>query len=188
MAKKATTRSKGGLFSRKKLAKKTAKREGYGKSLEAFEKALKVLHKGDVDRARDQFKNLAGELGSDPELADRAQAYMTICDRQKKSKGSFAPRTFEEVVTYGVFCHNRGDYDRAIKYLSKAVDMEPKSDHAHYCLAAAYSRHGDTRDAARHLKQAVVGDSYNRVLARNDEDFATIRDETEVAQLLATTE
>ena len=188
MAKKATTRSKGASFSRKKLAKKSAKREGYGKSLEAFEKALKVLHKGDFDRARDQFEKLADELRADPELADRAQAYISICDRQKRAKSSFAPRTFEESVTYGVFCHNRGDYDRAIKYLSKAVDLEPKSDHAHYCLAAAYSRHGDARDATRHLKQAVAGDSYNRVLAKNDDDFASLLEETEVAELLATTE
>jgi tetratricopeptide (TPR) repeat protein len=188
MAKKATTRSKGGVFSRKKLAKKAAKREGYDKLLEAFEKALKVLHKGDFDRARGQFQALATELSDDSGLSDRAQAYLAICDRQKKSKSSFSPRTFEEMVTYGVFCHNRGDYDRAIKYLSKAVDLEPKSDHAHYCLAAAHSRHGDARDATRHLKQAVAGDSYNRVLAKNDDDFDALRDEAEVAQLLATPE
>ena len=187
MARKAARRSKAGLFSRKKLTKKTSKREGYDKALEAFEKALKVLHKGDVDRARDQFQALAAELSREPGLADRAKAYVAICDRQKKSKSSFAPRTFEEVVTYGVFCHNRGDYDRAIKYLSKAVDMEPKSDHAHYCLAAAYSRHGDARDATRHLKQALAADSYNRVLAKTDQDFAALRDEAEVAQLLETT-
>lgn len=188
MAKKATTRSKGGLFARKKLAKKTTKRADYDKSLEAFEKALKVLHKGDFDRARDQFEKLATEFRGDPELADRAQAYLSICNRRKRSKSSFAPRTFEESVTYGVYCHNRGDYDRAIKYLSKAVDMEPKSDHAHYCLAAAYSRHGDAGDATRHLKQAVAGDTYNRVLAKNDDDFAALREEAEVAQLLGTPE
>jgi tetratricopeptide (TPR) repeat protein len=188
MAKKATTRSKAGLFSRKKLAKKSSKPEGYGKAVEAFEKALRVLHRGDLDRARGQFETIASEIQGEPELADRAQAYMAICDRQRKSKSSFAPRTFEEVVTYGVFCHNRGDYDRAIKYLSKAVDMEPKSDHAHYCLAAAYSRHGDSRDAARHLKQAVAENTYNRVLAKSDVDFAALRDEAEVSQLLASSD
>ncbi len=183
MAKKATGRSKGGLLSRKKLARKSSDKTAYNKSLEAFEKALRVLHKGDPERAKNQFEAIASEAREEPEIADRAQAYMSICDRQRKS--SFSPRTFEEIVAYGVFCHNRGEYDRAIKYLTKATDMEPSSDHAHYCLAAAYSRHGDSGDAARHLKQAVNANTYNRVLAKTDEDFAAVRDEAEIAGLLA---
>ena len=187
MAKKATARTKSAPFSRKKLARKSSERpEGYNKAIEAFEKALKALHKGDVERARSQFDAIVTEFREEPEVVDRALAYRAACDRQRKS--SFSPRTFEEAVAYGVFCHNRGDYDRAIKYLSKAIDMEPNSDHAHYCLAAAYSRHGDSQDATRHLKQAVTGNPYNRVLAKTDADFAALRDGTEVAQLLTSSE
>ena len=183
MAKKAPGRSKSGLLSHKKLARKSGDKTAYNKAIEAFEKALKVLHRGDFERAKSQFEAIVTESQGDPEIADRAQAYLTICDRQRKS--SFSPRTFEEFVAYGVFCHNRGEYDRAIKYLSKATEMDPGSDHAHYCLAAAYSRHGDSADAARHLKQAVHSDTYNRVLAKGDEDFAMMRDQAEIAELLA---
>lgn len=182
MAKKADARGKSGLLSRKKLARKSSDKTAYNKSIEAFEKALRVLHKGDLERAKSQFEAIVSESQEDPEIADRAQAYIAICDRQRKS--SFSPRIFEEFVAYGVFCHNRGEYDRAIKYLSKATEMEPGSDHAHYCLAAAYSRHGDSADAARHLKQAVHADTYNRVLAKSDEDFAAMRDQAEIAELL----
>ena len=184
MAKKATGRSKDGSIARKKLARKSTDKTAYNKAIEAFEKALRALHKGDVDRARSQFEAIAGESREEPEISDRALAYIAICDRQRKS--SFSPRSLEEMVAYGVFCHNRGEYDRAIKYLTKATDMEPGNDHAHYCLAAAYSRHGDRSDAARHLKQAVQANPYNRILAKTDDDFTTVRDESEIAQLLAT--
>ena len=183
MAKKATSRTKEGPISRKKLARKSSDKTAYNKAIDSFEKALKVLHKGDLERARSQFEAIVAEAHEEPEIADRARAYIAICDRQRKT--SFSPRSFEEMVAYGVFCHNRGEYDRAIKYLTKATDMEPSSDHAHYCLAAAYSRHGDRGDAARHLKQAVQANPYNRVLAKADEDFVAVRDETEIAQLLA---
>jgi tetratricopeptide (TPR) repeat protein len=187
MAKKATTRSKGALPSRKRLARKSSDRpEGYAKAVEAFEKGLKSLHKGDLDRARNQFQDIVSEYARETEIVDRALAYLTVCDRQPKS--TFSPRTFEESVAYGVFCHNRGDYDRAIKYLTKALEMEPGNDHVHYCLAAAYSCHGDREDAKRHLKQAVSADQYNRVLAKADADFAVLRDEADVSQLLTPSE
>lgn len=186
MAKKATGHSKGGLVSRKKLARKSSDKTAYNKAIDAFEKALKVLHKGDLDRAKSQFESIVAEFSEEPEVGDRAQAYIAVCDRRQKS--SFSPRTFEELVAYGVFCHNRGEYDRAIKYLTKATDMEPNSDHAHYCLAAAYSRHGDSGDAARHLKQAVETDGYNRVLAKADDDFSPVREEAEISELLAATD
>ncbi len=179
--KKAAPRAKSKLFTRKKAAKP----ERYTKAVEAFERAVKTLHKGDADKARGQFEAILSDVPDDREITDRVQSYISICDRQRKSRSSFSPRTFEELVTYGVFWHNQGDFDRAIKYLSKAVDTEPRSDHAHYCLAAAYSRHGDSRDATRHLKQALAGNPYNRVLAKWDEDFASLREEGEVAQLLA---
>ena len=186
MAKKATGHSKGGLVSRKKLVRKSSDKTAYNKAIDAFEKALKVLHKGDVDRARGQFDAIVAEFQEEPEIADRAQAYLAICERQQKS--TFTPRTFEELVAYGVFCHNRGDYDRAIKYLTKATDMEPGSDHAHYCLAAAYSMRGDRGGAARHLKEAVQADGYNRILAKTDEDFTPVREESEISQLLTSTD
>jgi len=183
MAKKATGHSKGGLVSRKKLARKSSDKTAYNKAIEAFEKALKVLHKGDLDRAKGQFESIVADFEQEPEVVDRAQAYIAVCDRQRKT--SFSPRTFEELVAYGVFCHNEGEYDRAIKYLSRATDMEPRSDHAHYCLAAAYSRRGDSASAARHLKEAVQADAYNKVLAKTDEDFTPVREESEIVELLA---
>lgn len=185
MAKKATGHSKG-LASRKKLARKSSDKTAYNKAIEAFEKALKVLHKGDHERAKGQFEAIVTEFQGEPEIADRALAYITICDRQRKT--SFSPRSFEELVAYGVFCHNEGEYDRAIKYLTKATDLEPGSDHAHYCLAAAYSRRGDSGGAARHLKEAVEADSYNKVLAKADEDFTPVREEAEISALLAPTD
>ncbi|HEY7699974.1 MAG TPA: hypothetical protein VIE88_16235, partial [Vicinamibacteria bacterium] len=88
MAKKATGRSKEGPISRKKLARKSSDRTAYNKAIDSFEKALRVLHKGDLERARSQFEAIVAESHEEPEIADRAQAYIAICDRQEKASFS----------------------------------------------------------------------------------------------------
>lgn len=145
---------------------------------------MKSLYKANADRAIDQFQALLSNFGEEKDLADRVRAYLAICKRQRQGASSPSPRTYEDLALQGVFHHNEGDYPRAIKYLSKALEMDPKSDHAHYCLAAAYARSGDTRNAVRHLRHAILASDYNRVLAMSDEDFDSLRSEAEFEELL----
>lgn len=173
----------------KKSSRKAARATGeelqrYQKAVETFEKGLKALHKGDLERARAHFESVLSGGSDDRELEDRARTYIAICDRAGKGSNSPSPRGLEELVAQGVFWLNAGEYERAVKLLQKAVDMEPKNDHARYCLAAAYARSGDIEHAAEHLKQAVGADPYNRVLATMDNDFDTLRQRGELASLL----
>jgi len=185
--KKVAPRSKSGPSTRKKTATRATGEEAerYNKALDTFERALKNLHKGETDRARDLFQSLLKDFAEERELGERARVYLAVCDRQGRRGSSPAPRDFEEFVHYGVFNHNQGDYQKAAKYLERALELKPKSDYVHYCLAATYARLGDSKTAARHLREAVQSDAYNRVLARADEDFDPIRDQGEVAELLS---
>jgi tetratricopeptide (TPR) repeat protein len=181
--KKAAARSN--RTSRKKASARGSEEAArYTKAVDAFERAVKTLHKGDLDRARSQFETIASNYPLETELADRARAHLVACERQLNKGKTFRPKDFESSVTFGVFLHNQGDFQGAVETLAKAVEMNPKSDHAHYCLAAAYARIGDSRGAVRHLKRAIGTDPYNRVLAISDNDFDSVRSDPTLAQIL----
>jgi tetratricopeptide (TPR) repeat protein len=158
--------------------------ERYNKAVETFERAVKNLHKSEPDRAQSLFESILTGYPDERELGERARVYLEVCKRLSRSSNP-SPRDFEEVVTYGVVQHNQGLYDKAAKYLSRAVEMQPKSDYAHYCLAACYAQLGDSRAAAKHLKEAIQASGYNRVLARTDPDFDSVRQADELADLLS---
>ena len=183
--KKAAARSRGA--STRKKARGTEESERYKKALVAFERAIKSLHKGDIDKARTQFDGIVSGFPAEIELADRARTFLSICDRRHRSARSYSPKDIEGAVSYGVFLHNQGDFKGAVDKLSKAVEIDPKSDHAQYCLAASYARLGDAPEATRLLKRAITTDPYNRVLALTDSDFDSVRNDPTVSQVLSST-
>ncbi len=183
--KKAAARSRGA--STRKKARGTEESERYNKALETFERAIKTLHKGDVDKARTQFDGIISGFPAESELTDRARTFRGICERRTRDSRPHSPKDMEGVVSYGVFLHNRGDFKGAVDKLSKAVEMDPKSDHAQYCLAASYAQLGDAREATRLLKRAISTDPYNRVLAQTDSDFDPVRNDPTVSQILSST-
>ncbi len=170
---------------KKKSARGSEEAALYTKAVEAYERAVKTLHKGDLERARGQFETITSNYANETELADRARAHLDVCERQLQKGKTFRPKDFESSVTYGVFLHNQGDFQGAVESLAKAVEINSKSDHANYCLAAAYARIGDNRGAVRHLKRAIGSDPYNRVLAMTDKDFDSMRSDPTLAQILS---
>lgn len=175
-------RSRAGVKARK-AGRGAGEIERYEKALEAFERAIKVLYKGEADKAKEQLEKLKESHADEVELVDRVNAYLAICER--KLSPARKPKTTEEMVTQGVLLHNAGDSQQAIKVLSKALEMEPSNPYIAYCLAAAHARAGEASEAAKHLKQAIQADSTSRIHALADEDFASIRDRSELAAVLA---
>ena len=116
-------------------------------AIELFEKGAKALGKRDFDKARDHFEGVVSQFPDERDVLERARAYLVICSRALDKKPAFKPKTFDEVLHQGVFLHNRGEYDEALKLLRQAADMQPKSDHAQYCLAATAARAGDAEAA-----------------------------------------
>jgi tetratricopeptide (TPR) repeat protein len=183
--KKTASRSKKSTSRKKPRRGSGEVSESYSKAVETFERAVKTLHKGEIDKARDLFETVLSDFAEEKELVDRAQSYIRVCDHKGGTRRSYTPEDFESTVTYGVFLHNKRDYQGAVTSLEKAVEMDPKNDHAHYCLAASYARLGDARGATRHLKRAIGADPYNRVLAISDTDFDSLRNDPTLDQLLA---
>ena len=155
-------------------------------ALEAFEKGLRALGKKDYERAGEIFQELIDSYPEERDLLERTRAYRAVCERaQAESKRSpFKPKTFDEMVNYGVYLHNRGEFEEALKFLRQAEEVHPRNEHVQYCLAATAARAGDTPAALKALRTAIQASPSNRALAKSDSDFDPIRNDDEFIDLV----
>lgn len=153
-------------------------------ALEIFEKAMKALGKRDYSRAREHFEALIESHPDERDVLERARVYMALCERALDKRPSFRPKSFEEFLNYGVYLHNRGEFEEALKQMQLAADIHPKNEHVLYCMAAAAARSGDTSAAIKALRSAIAANPETRAQARSDSDFDPIREEEEFVGLI----
>ncbi len=154
------------------------------KALELFEKGMKAMARKDFERARESFETLLAEHPQERDVAERARAFKLVCDRAKERRGPYKPKGFDDLLQYGVFLHNRGEFDEALRFLREAAEIHPKNEHVQYCVAASAARAGDTDAALKALKSAIVANPHNRAQARVDSDFDPIREDEEFQTLV----
>lgn len=155
-----------------------------GQAIELFEKAVKALGKRDYEKAQELLDELIAAHPGERDLLERARSYRTLCERSLERKPSFRPKTFEDMLTYGVFLHNKGEFQEALKYLHQAAEIHPKNEHAQYCLAATAARAGEAATALKALRSAIGANPANRAQARSDADFEAIRQDAEFHALV----
>lgn len=153
-------------------------------ALELFEKAMKALGKREYERARDHLETLLAAHGDERDIVERARTYKALCDRALERRPAFKPKGFEDLLNYGVYLHNRGEFEDALKHLQQAAEIHPRNEHALYCLAAAAARSGDTAVAIKALRTAIAVSPETRTQARSDSDFDPIRDEDDFVALV----
>jgi tetratricopeptide (TPR) repeat protein len=154
------------------------------KALELFEKAMKAMGKKDFERAQEAFDALIAEHPGERDVVERARAFRRVCERATERKPAFKPKGFDELLHYGVFLHNRGEFDEALRFLREAAELHPKNEHAQYCVAATAARAGETEAALKALRSAIGANSQNRAQARVDSDFDPIREDEEFQTLV----
>jgi tetratricopeptide (TPR) repeat protein len=155
-----------------------------GQALEVYERAMKALGKRDFERARDHFSDVIASYAEERDVVERAKSYLGLCQRSLEKKPSFKPKSFEEQLNYGVFLHNRGQFEEALKYLGQAAEQHPKNEHVLYCLAATAARAGDTPAAVKALRASIAVNPANRAQARSDSDFDPIREDDDFVDLV----
>jgi tetratricopeptide (TPR) repeat protein len=153
-------------------------------ALDLFERAMKALGKKDYEKAGAILDELLSSYPDEREVLERARAYKVVCERALEKKPSFRPKSFEELLNYGVFLHNKGEFQEALKFLQQAAFIHPKNEHVLYCVAAAAARAGDTPVALKALKSAIGTNTANRAQARSDSDFDPIREDEEFVALV----
>jgi tetratricopeptide (TPR) repeat protein len=155
-------------------------------ALDLFERAAKALGKRDWEKAKDLLDNLIESHPDQRDLLERARSYRTVCERalSEARRPPFRPKGFDDLLNHGVFLHNRGEFEEALKVLRQAAEIHPKNEHVLYCLAATSARAGDAAAALKALRSAIAVSPANRAQARGDSDFDPIREDEEFIELV----
>ncbi|MFC2161400.1 hypothetical protein ACFLRX_07095 [Acidobacteriota bacterium] len=156
--------------------KEKARKDLYKKALTAFEQAMKVFHKGDYKKATDLLGAFLEKHNSENELVDRAKIYLKISnDRLNKDKGTL--KTFDDYYQNGVLKANQREYEEALKILDKARSLNPKEGKVSYLMSSVYCLMDQQEKCLEHLEQAVELDSFFAVLAQNEDDFVSLKED-----------
>jgi tetratricopeptide (TPR) repeat protein len=139
--------------------------------LQHFEAAMKLFHARKFRDAREQF--VKATEGPERDVAQRARLHIAMCDRRLE-KGAVNLGSAEDYYNYGIALINSRKLDEARTHLQRGLEMAPNADHIHYALAAAHALSGDQSRALDSLKRAIELEPRNRMIARQDSDFASV--------------
>jgi tetratricopeptide (TPR) repeat protein len=141
------------------------------KQLSSFEAAMKLFHTRKLGEARELFQ--IAESGPERDVAQRARLHIAMCDR-RLDQATVTLGSAEDYYNYGIALINARKVTEARAHLEKALQMAPGVDHIHYALALAQALSGDVDAAHENLKRAIDLEPRNRILARQDADFAPL--------------
>lgn len=151
-------------------------------AVRAFEQALRLFNRQDFGTAKSAFLTLASKFSEQAEIVARVRTYLAICD-QRLARSPAAPRNPDALYNQGVFELNKGNTVEAIELFEKALKSEPRADHVHYSLAAAYARLNEVPKAMEALRRAIGIRPVHRSHARRDLDFTALRANDDFQQL-----
>ena len=137
--------------------------------LSAFESAMKLFHARNLRQARELF--LEAAKGPERDVANRATLHISMCDRRLE-QAPVSLGSAEEYYNYGIALLNTRNAHEARVHLEKALQLSPGADHVLYALASAQALTGDFAAAYENLRRAIELEPRNRIIARQDADFA----------------
>jgi hypothetical protein len=139
-----------------------------------WNKAMQMFSQRRFEDALPLFRETA--MGPAVHVADKARSYEQICLRQSaRPQAEF--RTPDDHFYYGVERMNARDLAQAQKHLSMALKLQPDGDHILYAIALCCGLSGDGTGACENLKRAIDLEPRNRVIARQDSEFALVADQ-----------
>jgi tetratricopeptide (TPR) repeat protein len=141
------------------------------KQRSSFEAAMKLFHARKLQDARVQFE--IASSGPERDVAQRARLHIAMCDRRLQQT-TVSLKNAEDYYNYGVALINSRNIGEARLHLEKALQMSPGKDHIHYALALAQALGGDVVNAHDNLRRAIELEPRNRIMARQDADFAPL--------------
>ena len=142
-----------------------------GKQRSAFEAAMRLFHARQLREARELY--VTASAGPERDVAQRARLHIAMCDRRLE-QSPVNLLSAEDYYNYGVALINTRNVAEACIHLKKALEIEPAGDHIHYALALALALGGDAGHAFECLRRAIELEPRNRIIARQDQDFAPL--------------
>lgn len=146
-----------------------------------FDRAVRLFHSGSYSEALVLFEGAAA--GPVLDLAYSARSHAGMCARRTGVREP-SLRTPDEHYDYAIALLNERRLPQAERHLVEAIAQAPKADYIHYALALCRGLEGDLQSAYRHLRRAIELQPKNRMIARNDPDFADIARLSPLSELL----
>jgi tetratricopeptide (TPR) repeat protein len=139
--------------------------------LSDYESALKLFSQQRYTEARE----LLGRVVEGParNIADKARAYRQVCER-KTAQPETEFHNADDHFNYGVERLNARDIEKARHHLGRALAMKPDAEYIVYTMALCCGFSGDGSGACENLKRAIELEPKNRILARQDPEFAIL--------------
>ena len=104
---------------------------------------------------------------------------MQEIDKSLQIKPDYGYGTFNKALALELYGH----YDEALTWYDKDLQIENRV-WSHYGKASIYGRRGDVANTVKNLKIAIDMQSNVKDVARNEEDFANVRNSPEFQQLV----
>ncbi len=158
----------------------------YDAALTEYAAALDVMRKGNYAAALTLFKKVEKACAEEPETAERARLYATLCAR-KIAPAAAEPTTAEGRYLLGIVRSNEGRGEDAVRLFDEALRQEPGSSRVLYARAAAWALRGNSAACVTDLRQAIAAEPRLRFQAANDSDFEKIRDESAFVDVIEPT-
>ena len=164
------------------MAKKTTKKTDIYK---LYTDALAALHKKQYPKTQKLLSQIKKGFPEEIDVLARVDLLLRVCKSRIDASAKKDPTSSEEAYDLGVFHHNQGLYEEAIKYFEQAKKLgRGQKDHVEYARAATEAALGNAQSAIQHLKMAMKSNPQNRVLAHNDPDFEPLTRNKEFAKIL----
>jgi Tfp pilus assembly protein PilF len=150
------------------------KKPTYHEAVSLYERGLQALQRRDFAAAAEALRNVIARYPDERELLERARLYLKVCERELEPREQ-APKTADEWVYAATVALNSADEPAALHHLTRALEANPRHDHAHYMMAVATARRSEPERALEHLRHAVSLNPENRSLAKQDPDLDALR-------------
>jgi tetratricopeptide (TPR) repeat protein len=142
---------------------------------------MRLFHARLLQQARDLFQQAVE--GPERDVAQRARVHIAMCDRRLRQEAP-ALRSADDYYNYAVALINTRKLAEARQHLERALEIAPGADHIHYALALAQALGGDLSGAHENLRRAIEIEPRNRIMARQDADFAPLANQPPFDALL----
>ncbi|MDX1503346.1 MAG: hypothetical protein R3325_13370 [Thermoanaerobaculia bacterium] len=147
--------------------------------VQVYEKGITAIGKQKWAEAVRHLEQVAAE-SDQPPLAARARHYLKLAEERRGKDADEGADPFLEAVV----ARNAGNLDEALE-ICRRGGRQSRTDNFAYLAASIYAVKEDVENAAKSLSTAIELDPKNRVRAHFDRDFDPVRENPEIAGLLA---
>lgn len=159
-------------------------------AIKIFEEALGLFHQldkqkhqgGHKQKAKDLFYDIIKNYQTEIDICYKARSYYNYLLNLEKP--ATTQKDIESKITEGIIYLQTNNNKEALRIFRAIAKTEPHNSYNLYCLACAYARENDIKNALKNLKESIKYDPNMRFIAQNDHDLMALYDNQDFSKLV----